>query len=86
SPRDFVQFIGWSPSLALDPVHHVRDISTWQCEHEWKQDLAVVTKWLSGNGTARYANFLCVCSVFSSGSIQLHWAQWPPPENSEPRK
>ncbi|KAG0447084.1 hypothetical protein HPP92_028530 [Vanilla planifolia] len=36
--------------------------------------------------TARWPNFLCVCSVFSSGSIQLHWAQWPPPENSEPRK
>ncbi|KAG0447071.1 hypothetical protein HPP92_028517 [Vanilla planifolia] len=136
SPRDFVQFIGWSPKScprallianfhggisiwtqpSQDPVHHVRDISTWQCEHEWRQDLAVVTKWLSGMApirslpsnpsnspnaklsfedkflsrqsqtTARWPNFLCVCSVFSSGSIQLHWAQWPPPENSEPRK
>lgn len=26
----------------------------------------------------RWPNFLCVCSVFSSGSIQLHWSQWPP--------
>lgn len=136
SPRDFVQFIEWSPkscSLALlianfhgritiwtqpsqGPVHLVRDVSSWQCEHEWRQDLAVVTKWLSGmtpirslpsnsnnssnmkltleekfishqsQTAARWPNFLCVCSVFSSGSIQLHWAQWPPPENGEPQK
>ncbi|XP_020578630.1 mediator of RNA polymerase II transcription subunit 16 isoform X3 [Phalaenopsis equestris] len=136
SPRDFVQFIEWSPkscSRALlianfhgritiwtqasqGPIHLVRDVSSWQCEHEWRQDLAVVTKWLSGmtairslpsnpnnssnmkstfeekfsthqpQTAAKWPNFLCVCSVFSSGSIQLHWAQWPPPENGEPQK
>ncbi|XP_033136376.1 mediator of RNA polymerase II transcription subunit 16 [Brassica rapa] len=87
----------------------VHDATSWQCEHEWRQDIAVVTKWLTGaspykwlssnsktsSGTnakstfeekflsqssessARWPNFLCVCSVFSSGSVQLHWSQWP---------
>ncbi|XP_072963661.1 mediator of RNA polymerase II transcription subunit 16 isoform X1 [Typha angustifolia] len=106
------------------PVNLVRDASCWQCEHEWRQDLAVVTKWLSGTTPyrwlpsnsgneqpgqqvsadelwlgvkchsnpktfeerflpqqsqtlVRWPNVLCVCSVFSSGSVQLHWAQWP---------
>ena len=31
--------------------------------------------------SARWPNFLCVCSVFSSGSVQLHWSQWPPSQN-----
>ncbi|XP_068640762.1 mediator of RNA polymerase II transcription subunit 16 isoform X1 [Aristolochia californica] len=91
------------------PVNLVRDASCWQCEHEWRQDLAVVTKWLAGMSpyrwissncstiasskstfeekflsqqvqlSAKWPNFLCVCSVFSSGSVQLHWSQWPPP-------
>lgn len=26
----------------------VRDTNCWQREHEWRQDIAVVTKWLSG--------------------------------------
>ncbi|EEF43246.1 mediator of RNA polymerase II transcription subunit 16 isoform X1 [Ricinus communis] len=90
------------------PVNMVRDASCWQREHEWRQDIAVVTKWLSGvspyrwlssksssstnskstfeekflsqqsQTSARWPNFLCVCSVFSSGSVQLHWSQWPP--------
>ncbi|GMP72486.1 hypothetical protein CsSME_00030510 [Camellia sinensis var. sinensis] len=85
----------------------VRDASCWQREHEWRQDIAVVTKWLSGlspyrwlssrsssstnsksafeekflslqpQAPAGWPNFLCVCSVFSSGSVQLHWSQWP---------
>ncbi|KAG2687550.1 hypothetical protein I3843_09G057600 [Carya illinoinensis] len=89
----------------------VRDASCWQLEHEWRQDIAVVTKWLSGvsqyrwlsskagtavnsksafeekflsqqsQTSARWPNFLCVCSVFSSGSVQLHWSQWPPSQN-----
>ncbi|GAB2301170.1 Mediator of RNA polymerase II transcription subunit 16 [Dionaea muscipula] len=92
------------------PANLVRDASCWQCEHEWRQDIAVVTKWLSGasqyrwlsaksNGTnststfgekfllqqpqnsARWPNFLCVCSVFSSGSVQLHWSLWPSVQN-----
>ncbi|CAN6487225.1 unnamed protein product [Victoria cruziana] len=91
------------------PVNLVRDATCWQCEHEWRQDLAVVTKWLSGtpryhwlssNCTSnsklmfeekylsfqpqtsdRWPNFLCICSVFSSGSIQLHWSQWPAIQN-----
>ncbi|KAL4585597.1 hypothetical protein LXL04_010220 [Taraxacum kok-saghyz] len=81
----------------------VKDASCWQREHEWRQDIAVITKWLSGvspyrwlssrsttstkstfeekflsqqpQAPAGWPNFLCVCSVFSSGSIQLHWSQ-----------
>ncbi|OAO98674.1 SFR6 [Arabidopsis thaliana] len=26
----------------------VHDATSWQCEHEWRQDIAVVTKWLTG--------------------------------------
>lgn len=26
----------------------VKDASCWQLDHEWRQDIAVVTKWLSG--------------------------------------
>ncbi|XP_061349376.1 mediator of RNA polymerase II transcription subunit 16-like isoform X1 [Gastrolobium bilobum] len=93
------------------PPNLVRDTSCWQREHEWRQDIAVVTKWLSGvspyrwlsskssasanskstfeekflsqqsQTSARWPNFLCVCSVFSSGSVQLHWSQWPPIQN-----
>ncbi|XP_021294787.1 mediator of RNA polymerase II transcription subunit 16 isoform X1 [Herrania umbratica] len=98
------------------PAHLVRDASCWQREHEWRQDIAVVTKWLSGvspyrwlsskssnpanskstfeekflsqqsQNSARWPNFLCVCSVFSSGSVQLHWSQWPPTQGSTARK
>ncbi|QCD84338.1 mediator of RNA polymerase II transcription subunit 16-like [Vigna unguiculata] len=93
------------------PTNLVHDTSCWQREHEWRQDIAVVTKWLSGvspyrwlsskssatanvkstfeekflsqqsQTSARWPNFLCVCSVFSSGSVQLHWSQWPPSKN-----
>ncbi|KAL5150516.1 Mediator of RNA polymerase II transcription subunit 16 [Glycine soja] len=93
------------------PANLVHDTSCWQREHEWRQDIAVVTKWLSGvspyrwlsskssapanskltfeekylsqqsQTSARWPNFLCVCSVFSSGSVQLHWSQWPPTQN-----
>ncbi|XP_009596705.1 mediator of RNA polymerase II transcription subunit 16 isoform X2 [Nicotiana tomentosiformis] len=35
---------------------------------------------------AGWPNFLCVCSVFSSGSVQLHWSQWPPNQNGTPSK
>lgn len=34
---------------------------------------------------ARWPNFLCVCSVFSSGSVQLHWSQWPPMQDVSPK-
>ncbi|KAK9267526.1 hypothetical protein L1049_009954 [Liquidambar formosana] len=100
------------------PVNLVRDGSCWQREHEWRQDIAVVTKWLSGvspyrwlssksssptnskstfeekflsqqpqaSVSDRWPNFLCVCSVFSSGSVQLHWSQWPPTLSSAPPK
>ncbi|KAF5728921.1 hypothetical protein HS088_TW21G01076 [Tripterygium wilfordii] len=91
------------PSQAPDNLVH--DASCWQREHEWRQDIAVITKWLSGvssyrwlsssaasskytfeekflsqhsQTSARWPNVLCVCSVFSSGSVQLHWSQWPP--------
>ncbi|KAL4626755.1 hypothetical protein ACB092_05G120400 [Castanea dentata] len=93
------------------PANLVRDASCWLPEHEWRQDIAVVTKWLSGvspyrwlsskssastsskstfeekflsqqsQTSARWPNFLCVCSVFSSGSVQLHWSQWPSSHN-----
>uniref|UniRef100_A0A0E0M9B0 Mediator of RNA polymerase II transcription subunit 16 n=1 Tax=Oryza punctata TaxID=4537 RepID=A0A0E0M9B0_ORYPU len=63
SPRDFVQFIEWSPRSCprallvanfhgritiwtqptKGPINLVRDASSWQCEHEWRQDLSVVT-------------------------------------------
>jgi hypothetical protein len=36
--------------------------------------------------SARWPNFLCVCSVFSSGSVQLHWSQWPPSQNGASSK
>ncbi|GLT82942.1 hypothetical protein SLE2022_012610 [Rubroshorea leprosula] len=98
------------------PANLVCDASCWQCEHEWRQDIAVVTKWLSGlspyrwlstkssslanskstfeekflsqqsQNSARWPNFLCVCSVFSSGSVQLHWAQWPPTQDNTARR
>ncbi|EXB82793.1 hypothetical protein L484_012106 [Morus notabilis] len=98
------------------PTNLVRDATSWQREHEWRQDIAVVTKWLSGvspyrwlsskssstsnskstfeekflsqhsQNSARWPNFLCVCSVFSSGSVQLHWSQWPPNQSSSPAK
>ncbi|KAK3005384.1 hypothetical protein RJ639_016788 [Escallonia herrerae] len=96
------------------PANLVRDASCWQREHEWHQDIAVATKWLTGvspfwcsyeyqyrwlssrsssstkstleekflsqqpQAPAGWPNFLCVCSVFSSGSVQLHWSQCPP--------
>ncbi|KAI7999500.1 Mediator of RNA polymerase II transcription subunit 16 [Camellia lanceoleosa] len=102
------------PSQGLHNL--VRDASCWQLEHEWRQDIAVVTKWLSGvspyrwlssrssssansrstfeekflsqqpQAPAGWPNFLCVCSVFSSGSVQLHWAQWPPNQSGAASK
>ncbi|XWS15725.1 hypothetical protein CRYUN_Cryun34aG0026500 [Craigia yunnanensis] len=105
----------WTQPLQ-GPAHLVRDASCWQREHEWRQDIAVVTKWLSGvspyrwlsskssnsansksifeekflsqqsQNSARWPNFLCVCSVFSSGSVQLHWSHWPPTQDSTARK
>lgn len=98
------------------PINLVRDASFWQQEHEWRQDIAVVTKWLSGvspyrwlssksnsstnskstfeekflsqqpQTSARWPNFQCVCSVFSSGSVQLHWSQWPLTQDGAPTK
>ncbi|XP_068496977.1 mediator of RNA polymerase II transcription subunit 16-like isoform X4 [Phaseolus vulgaris] len=97
------------------PANLVLDTSCWLREHEWRQDIAVVTKWLSGvslyrwfsskqsapansrstfeekflsqqcQTSARWPNFLCVCSVFSSGTLQLHWSQWPPPNATPPK-
>ncbi|KAL6567437.1 Mediator of RNA polymerase II transcription subunit 16 [Orobanche gracilis] len=92
------------------PANLVKEASCWQLEYEWRQDIAVVTKWLSGvspyrwlsakssgstkstfeekilsqqaHTPAAWPNFLCVCSVFSSGSVQLHWSQWPPNQSN----
>lgn len=36
--------------------------------------------------SAGWPNFLCVCSVFSSGSVQLHWSQWPPTQSGAASK
>ncbi|XP_047324339.1 mediator of RNA polymerase II transcription subunit 16 isoform X2 [Impatiens glandulifera] len=33
-----------------------------------------------------WPNFLCVCSVFSSGSVQLHWSQWNSSHSGESSK
>lgn len=33
----------------------------------------------------KWPNILCICSVFSSGSVQLHWAQWPPQNGAHAR-
>ncbi|KAK7246530.1 hypothetical protein RIF29_41399 [Crotalaria pallida] len=89
------------------PANRLLDASCWLREHEWRQDIATVTKWLSGvslyrwfsskstpansksafeekflsqqpQTSAGWPNFLCVCSVLSSGSVQLHWSQWLP--------
>ncbi|XP_042029637.1 mediator of RNA polymerase II transcription subunit 16-like isoform X1 [Salvia splendens] len=96
------------------PANLVKEASCWQLEYEWRQDIAVVTKWLSGaspyrrlsawssgstastfeekflsqkpHAPAGWPNFLCVCSVFSSGSVQLHWSQWPPNQSGAPSK
>nr|XP_027105247.1 mediator of RNA polymerase II transcription subunit 16-like isoform X1 [Coffea arabica] len=96
------------------PACIVRDASSWHLEYEWRQDIAVATKWLSGvspyrwlssrsansgkstfeekflsqqpEAPAGWPNFLCVCSVFSSGSVQLHWSQWPPTQSGTPSK
>ncbi|CAA0835998.1 Mediator of RNA polymerase II transcription subunit 16 [Striga hermonthica] len=92
----------------------VKEASCWQLEYEWRQDIAVVTKWLSGvspyrwlsasssgstkstfeekflsqqaHAPAGWPNFLCICSVFSSGSVQLHWSQWPPNQSNASSK
>ncbi|XP_027339600.1 mediator of RNA polymerase II transcription subunit 16 isoform X2 [Abrus precatorius] len=104
----------WTQS-SQGPANLVLDTSCWQRQHEWQQDIAVVTKWLSGvslyrwlsskpsapsssrstfeekflsrqcQTSARWPNFLCVCSVFSSGSVQLHWSQWPPQNGTPPK-
>ncbi|TXG70650.1 hypothetical protein EZV62_005585 [Acer yangbiense] len=43
------------------PANLVRDASCWQREHEWWQDTAVVTKWLSGVSPLR----ICLLSFYS---------------------
>ncbi|CAD6213090.1 unnamed protein product [Miscanthus lutarioriparius] len=90
SPRDFVQFIEWSPRSCprallvanfhgritiwtqptKGPVNLVRDASSWQCEHEWRQDLSVVTKWLSGISPC----FVKIqVAVFTPAYVQYRW-------------
>lgn len=36
--------------------------------------------------SAEWPNFLCVCSVLSSGWVQLHWNHWPPSQNETSAK
>ncbi|KAL4349117.1 hypothetical protein AHAS_Ahas10G0009900 [Arachis hypogaea] len=83
------------------PANLVRDTSYWQLEHEWRQDIAVVTKWLSGVPLYRWLSSKSSCaanskSIFeekfisqqfqTSGSVQLHWSQWPHCQNAAPAR
>jgi hypothetical protein len=34
----------------------------------------------------RWPNFLCICSITYSGSLQLHWRQWPAAQAGSPSK
>ncbi|CAI0407419.1 unnamed protein product [Linum tenue] len=45
------------------PANLVRDASCWQREHEWRQDIAVVTKWLSGASPVCCSALYVPCSV-----------------------
>lgn len=40
----------------------MKEASCWHLEYEWRQDIAVVTKWLSGASP--------VCSYLSSGMLK----------------
>ncbi|KAM1154400.1 hypothetical protein TB2_036071 [Malus domestica] len=73
------------------PANLVRDASCWQREHEWQQDVAVVTKWLSGaspygwlssNAKSTFEEKILSQESQSSGSVQLHWSQYPPNQTS----
>lgn len=98
----------------MQPTHGGSNVAhamnCWSCEHEWRQDQASTTKWLTGvspyrwtpttaslllkspfedrfishqpRASVRWPNFLCICSVSISGSVQLHWCQWPPLQQS----
>jgi hypothetical protein len=61
----------------------VHDASTWICEHEWRQDLAVVTKWLSGMSPVCYTILYVHCGLFNmtiwmkdSEKPILHFFSW----------
>lgn len=45
------------------PANLVRDASCWRREHEWRQDIAVATKWLSGVSPVCNYIVLCWCHV-----------------------
>jgi hypothetical protein len=54
--------------MVKGPTNLVRDASSWQCEHEWRQDLSVVTKWLSGISPVccQFANLQSASLVFDN--------------------
>ncbi|CAK9198991.1 unnamed protein product [Sphagnum troendelagicum] len=98
---------GGRVTIWTQPTQGVSSIGSssnrWSCEHEWRQEQSIITKWVpvmspyrwtaaaSSSKTsfeerflhhqpradARWPSFLCVCSVFWSGTVQLHWRQWP---------
>ena len=43
----------------------VHDATSWQCEHEWRQDIAVVTKWLTGASPVCNLMF-CLFAILSN--------------------
>lgn len=47
-------FLFYRSVFIQGPANLVRDASCWQLEHEWRQDIAVVTKWLSGLSAVCY--------------------------------
>ncbi|XP_028086038.1 mediator of RNA polymerase II transcription subunit 16-like isoform X5 [Camellia sinensis] len=48
----------------------VRDASCWQREHEWRQDIAVVTKWLSGLSPYRWLSSRSSSSTNSKSAFE----------------
>ncbi|GMP74720.1 hypothetical protein CsSME_00032056 [Camellia sinensis var. sinensis] len=56
------------PSQGLHNL--VRDASCWQLEHEWRQDIAVVTKWLSGVSPYRWLSSRSSSSANSRSTFE----------------
>ncbi|AES86594.1 mediator of RNA polymerase II transcription subunit 16 [Medicago truncatula] len=53
------------------PTNIVIDTNCWQCEHEWRQDTAVVTKWLSGASPMAQFSLCLFCITIRIGSTSL---------------
>lgn len=62
--------------LTQGTANLVKDASCWQRDYEWRQDIAVVTKWLSGMSPVRYLLLssiliFIICIVDSDGPLGL---------------